>query len=320
VRRGAGRKAARDMKETTMVHLIGGNGYDLLEGGNGNDILEGLGGPDVLRGYGGNDALYGGSGDDQMDGGAGNDSLLGDIGNDIIFASSGNDSVNGGSGTDSLLFYDSADVFINLNPALPNVNKANQVGEGVTTFTSVEVFWTDDGNDGLIGNDQANTFLSGGGNDGLYGYGGNDWLNGGDDDDTLSGGNGSDLVEGADGDDVVVGGSGNDYLWGGFGVDTLTGGSGADDFRFQDGDSGVGAGNRDLITDFSKAAGDDIDLATFGNLDFIGQDTFDAPDQVRFFHDNGDTIIRINTVGNGGAEMEIQLDGVINFAASDFIL
>jgi Ca2+-binding RTX toxin-like protein len=125
-----------------MVHLIGSNGYDLLEGGSGNDILEGLGGPDTLRGYGGNDAIFGGSGADQIDGGTGNDSLLGEGGDDVISASPGNDSLNGGSGTDSLIFYDFADVFINLNPALPNVNKANQVGEGTTTFTSVEVFST----------------------------------------------------------------------------------------------------------------------------------------------------------------------------------
>ena len=73
-----------------------------------------------------------------------------------------------------------------------------------------------------------------------------------------------------------------------------------------------------MITDFSKAQGDDIDLATFGGLEFIVTDNFDAPDQVRYFHSNGDTIIRINTVGNGTAEMEIQLDGVINLAAGDF--
>jgi Ca2+-binding RTX toxin-like protein len=303
-----------------MVHLIGSNGYDLLEGGSGNDILEGLGGPDTLRGYGGNDAIFGGSGADQIDGGTGNDSLLGEGGDDVISASPGNDSLNNGSGTDSLIFYDFADVFINLNPALPNVNKANQVGEGTTTFTSVEVFWTAEGNDGLIGNDQENVFLSGGGNDGLYGYGGADWLNGGSGDDALSGGSGVDILEGANGDDTIVGGSGNDYLWGGFELDTLTGGSGADDFLFEEGDSGVGAGNRDEITDFSKADGDDIDLATFGNLDLIGQDTFDAPGQVRFFHSGGDTIVRINTVGNTGAEMEIELAGVVNLAAGDFVL
>lgn len=284
-----------------MVTKIGTNGPDYLEGSNGNDTLHGL------------------EGDDQLLGLAGNDSIVGGGGHDIIVGGAGNDSVSGGSGTDTMLFYEDVDTFINLNAALPNANKAIQTGLGTDTFTSVEAFWTAGGDDGLIGNDQANTFLAGGGDDGLYGYGGSDWLNGGDGDDTLSGGNGADTVEGADGDDTVVGGSGNDFVWGGDDLDTLTGGSGADDFAFGDGESGVGAGNRDLITDFSKADGDDIDLSAFGNLDFIGQDTFDAPDQVRYFHDNGDTIIRINTVGNGNAEMEIQLDGVINLAAGDFI-
>ena len=99
----------------------------------------------------------------------------------------------------------------------------------------------------------------------------------------------------------------------------LTGGSGADDFVFWEGDSGVGVGNRDKITDFSKADNDDIDLSEFGGLAFIGQSDFSAADQVRFVHSGGDTIVSINTVGNGGAEMQIELAGIVNLAAGDFI-
>ncbi len=84
-------------------------------------------------------------------------------------------------------------------------------------------------------------------------------------------------------------------------------------------DSGVGLGNRDEITDFSKAQNDIIDLAS-DSLVFIGESAFSAPDQVRFFHSGGNTIVAINTAGNSGAEMQIELAGVINLAAGDFLL
>ena len=135
----------------------------------------------------------------------------------------------------------------------------------------------------------------------------------------MNGGGGADeLLTGA-GSDRLNGGGGADYLMGSLDVDRVTGGSGADDFVFWEGDSGVGAGNRDAITDFSKADNDDIDLSEFGGLAFIGQSDFSAADQVRFVHSGGDTIVSINTVGNGGAEMQIELAGIVNLAAGDFI-
>ena len=43
-------------------------------------------------------------------------------------------------------------------------------------------------------------------------------------------------------------------------------------------------------------------------------------DQVRFSHSGGITIVAINTAGNSGAEMQIELAGVINLADGDFLL
>jgi hypothetical protein len=61
------------------------------------------------------------------------------------------------------------------------------------------------------------------------------------------------------GDETAIGGSGNDILYGSDGNDTLTGGDGADVFKFVAGDSGT-----DLITDFSIADGDKVDLSSYG--------------------------------------------------------
>ena len=154
----------------------------------------------------------------------------------------------------------------------------------------------------------------------IYGGNGADELGGGAGDDLIFGGAGADYINGEEGDDVADGGDGNDEILGGDGVDRLTGGGGADKFVFENGDSGVGAGSRDIVEDFTKAQNDKIDLHFFDDLDFIGDSAFSAPDQVRFIHSGGNTIVRINTVGNTGAEMEIELSGVINLAAGDFLL
>lgn len=61
------------------------------------------------------------------------------------------------------------------------------------------------------------------------------------------------------GDEKAIGGAGNDILYGSDGNDTLTGSGGADVFKFQAGDTGS-----DIITDFSIADGDQVDLSSYG--------------------------------------------------------
>ncbi|MBZ9734409.1 DUF5801 domain-containing protein, partial [Mesorhizobium sp. CA9] len=92
--------------------------------------------------------------------------------------------------------------------------------------------------DTITGNDVGNMLYGGAGVDNLSGAGGNDTLVGGAGNDTLNGG------------------SGNDLLVGGAGQDTLTGGTGADTFRLDHLDI------KDLITDYSGAEGDKIDLSS----------------------------------------------------------
>ena len=64
---------------------------------------------------------------------------------------------------------------------------------------------------------------------------------------------------GGTGDDIVIGGSGNDEISGGTGSDVLRGGKGADDFLFDVSSFGRGT---DLVSDFNRAEGDKLQLAS----------------------------------------------------------
>jgi hypothetical protein len=90
--------------------------------------------------------------------------------------------------------------------------------------------------------------------DRLSGGVGDDTLRGRQGDDRIYGRAGDDTAVGGRGNDLVDGGPGNDWLTGGRGDDTLTGGGGADTFL-----SFPGAGG-DLVTDFSAAEGDQVQL------------------------------------------------------------
>ena len=83
-------------------------------------------------------------------------------------------------------------------------------------------------------------------------------LVGGNGNDSLDGGTENDEVYGGIGADILQGGAGNDTLAGGTGNDSLSGGAGDDRFIFA-----RGCGN-DVITDFTTASLDVIDLRQFG--------------------------------------------------------
>ena len=48
--------------------------------------------------------------------------------------------------------------------------------------------------------------------------------------------------------------------------------------------------------------------------------TADAPGQVEFVFEAGDTVVRVNTAGGGAPEMDIRLLGQVDLVASDFLL
>ena len=119
------------------------------------------------------------------------------------------------------------------------------------------------------------------------------------------------------------------------GADVLEGRGGADRFvygqnedSYQLYDSPPGAADR--ILDFSPKQGDRIDLAAVDAnaqvtgdqaFQFIGQDAFTAAGQVRFFKAAGDTVVEVNTDDTApGAEMRIEIDPIVNFQGTDFVL
>lgn len=287
-----------------MVVKIGTFGNDLLIGSNGADSLLGSFGNDLLRGLGGNDTLDGGGDNDTLNGGSGNDSLFGQ------------------GGIDTALFNTATDVEVDLGAGY-----AQSSGLGVDTISSIENVTTGSGDDLIFGNGFANILISGEGDDSVFSGDGDDVITtgagvddvyGGDGDDVIGGGGGADILAGGYGDDEINGGNGNDLIHGGEDVDALSGGAGADRFYFQIDDSGVGAGNRDAIADFGD--GNDWISLAFDDLDFIGTAPFSAAGQVRFVHSDGNTIVKVNTEGHIGAEMEIELTGIINLNAGDFLL
>jgi Ca2+-binding RTX toxin-like protein len=156
------------------------------------------------------------------------------------------------------------------------------IGDGAND--NINSLQGDDTVNGGAGNDLIFGFL---GNDLLIGGQGRDTLNGHNDNDTLLGGTGNDILNGRNHNDYLSGGTGNDTLDGsgvgpGIGFanqfDRLAGGAGADSFVL--GVTGFGSyylGNgHATITDFSKAAGDTIQLAgslNQYNLAFNGSDT-----------------------------------------------
>ena len=117
-------------------------------------------------------------------------------------------------------------------------------------------------------------------------------------------------------------------LTGGTGTDILTGGLGADTFDFNAiAESLIGTG-RDIITDFSRAQLDKIDLATIDANTGLANDqafssiiltsgAFTAAGQLRLVGN----ILSGNTDSNfATSEFEIQLTGVTTLAATDFVL
>ncbi len=129
---------------------------------------------------------------------------------------------------------------------------------------------------------------------------------------------------------VLTGNSAANVLTGGVGADNLTGGAGNDLFDFNTiGESGIGSGARDVITDF--VSGDRIDLAGIdaniivagdNAFSFIGTAAFSSAGQLRYSFDGvtGQTFIEGNSNANVAADFQIALVGNHTLVAGDFLL
>jgi Ca2+-binding RTX toxin-like protein len=280
-----------------MAIKFGSNANNTLNGTSTNDILYGLGGDDTLYGHNGNDELHGGTGDDEL---------------------------HGGSGIDTAVFSTSEEV----QASLLGSGYGWSLGLGFDLLHDIENLITGSGDDIVAGDEGANLLSTGAGQDKVDGDEGDDVLLGGSGNDDLDGGFGNDLVRGGPGHDHVMGGNGNDVLqgdggdddlYGSFGADLMTGGSGADAFYVNPGNSGTKAGARDIITDFSQAEGDQFEFYGFNSMTFIETDPFSAADQCRYVQNAGKTFVQINEDADAAAEAVIELNGLIDLAASDFV-
>lgn len=293
----------------------GDPGNDRLVGGNLVDSFAGDLGDDTLIGRGGDDLLYGGEGNDSLEGGTGNDVVSGGSGNDRLDGGVGADLLAGGNGNDIYIVDNIGDVVVELPAA------------GLDTVQSSITYALTTNVENLVLTGAA--AINGTGNE-L-----NNVLTGNQGNNILRGGAGHDSLNSNAGNDILLGDVGNDQLIGGTGRDVLTGGAGNDRFRYLSvSDSLPGLATRDVITDFSGngiLAGDQIDLSAIDanpllagvqRFNYIGFAAFSAPGQVRY----SGGIIQINTIGNGGAESEIQLNGApalwvsANPAITDIIL
>lgn len=267
---------------TVIENARGGAGNDSIIGNHVANVLQGNAGTDTIQGLDGNDSLYGGLARDYLYGGNGNDSLVGGAGNDYL---------NGGANIDTAYYSDST-VGLKASLLVPSQNTGIALGD---TYVSIENIYGSAYGDTLVGDNFANTLWGANGNDYLYGNDGADALNGGS------------------GNDYIVGGLGNDAIVGGAGMDRLFGSGGGDRFVFTaTTDSTYSSAGRDVIYDFSYAAGDRIDLTLIdantqvaGNQAFayIGTAAFNgSAGQLHIDYAGGNTVVSCDVNGDRVAD------------------
>lgn len=154
-----------------MKTIRGTGSKDKLAGTSLADALFGLGGNDILNGGQGDDVLDGGAGADTLDGGAGNDRFIGGM-NDVYHGGAGIDTLDfslakGAGATPGLFLYMGEPLTITVGAG------AGIKYDGIENVTGTAY------GDSIGGNETANRFDGGAGDDYLNGMGGADILNGG---------------------------------------------------------------------------------------------------------------------------------------------
>jgi Ca2+-binding RTX toxin-like protein len=320
--------------------ITGSHGINTLNGLDGDDQLFGNNGNDTLLGGNGNDWLDGGLGDDRMEGGAGDDRYVVNSALDVVVeaAASGTDTVESsvsfilGANVENLLLtgnsWDALDgQGNNLNNRLTGNNGNNNLDGGVGADTMAggggnDTYTVDDLGDVVVefqlsGTDHIRSSIN-------YALGafvetltllGTSNING----------IGNIMAN------SIAGNSANNILSGGHGSDTLTGAEGSDTFRFSLlSDSDLTQSTADLITDFTAAQGDLIDLSQIDSIgatpeneafSYIGSSLFTSSGQVRSFVSGSTTFLALNTNSDLSApEMLIALSGALSLQASNLIL
>src|SRR6056297_591532 len=271
---------------------VGTSGDDYLFGDELANNIDGLDGNDTILGLDGDDTLFGSAGDDVLEGG---------LGDDVLDGGAGADALIGGLGTDTAS-YDTATAGVRVDLAGVIAGTGDALGD---TFDSIEI---------LVGSRSG---------DALYGSNG---------DNSIFGGNGYDRLYGRAGDDVLEGGLGGDVFYGNLGADKMTGDTTLQMDRFvyfTNLDSGAGAGNRDIITDFQHGV-DRIELSRLDAdlsqgfkqaFNFIGDTAFsNTAGELRYEQIGTDTIVQADFDGDALADFEIELTGTMVLDAGDFLI
>ena len=287
--------------------LTGGSSTDTLMGRGGDDILDGAGGVDTVSyaeasagvtvdlavagpqstGEGADtlisiENVTGSALADTLRGTDGDNVVLGGAGDDTLAGRGGFDHLDGGEGSDTASFADATTgVSIDLERNLSSMDRLFNIESLVGSAFA----------DTLIGNAEAN---------------------------------------------ALSGGAGSDHIAGGLGRDTLAGGSGRDIFVLNAlGDTLVGPAGRDRIVDFQSGL-DDIDLSSVdanvgrsGNQDFrfmgtrdfsgrAGELRYQLVDQAGTASDI--TVVSGDVDGDGTADFEIEIAGLLQLTQQDFLL
>jgi len=182
-------------------------------------------------------------------------------------------------------------------------------------YGSGDAYDAQGGDDVVVGGDLDDEIFGNTGNDTLSGGAGADVLFGGEGNDLLWGEGGSDTLYGGAGDDRLEGHAGADVLNGGTGVDFFTGKGGNDRFQFDlsaIGESGIGAGNRDVITDFKADAEDTLEFTGVASFSFVGDETqaFAGGGAASGRFNDALKVLEIDSDGDKIADLEIELQGV----------
>ena len=187
------------------------------------------------------------------------------------------------------------------------------------------------------------TLRGGDGRDDLYADAGNDRVEGGAGNDYVSGWDGADLIYGDDlsgvltgddylrgdkGADTIFGGAGADSIVGGADSDRLTGGAGADYFTYSTDDMAT-PGAVDTILDFQIASDKLVFSSIDTNASLAGDQAFafrgilgfsaSGVAEIRWYQSGGNTFVQAD-MGDGVADITLQIQGLVNLQQQDFIL